>query len=73
MDSSLAYPSLKVRMLYLWWLITEPSMLISFPLTTKSRSSSVTNLFFKHVYKLHMVPCHIICDRDEMFVTHFWK
>lgn len=36
-------------------------------------ASQVAELMFKHVYKLHGIPKHIISDQDVLFTSTFWK
>lgn len=33
----------------------------------------VANLFFENVFKLHALPKSIVCDRDLMFTSAFWR
>ncbi|KAL5751080.1 hypothetical protein ACOSP7_025683 [Xanthoceras sorbifolium] len=33
----------------------------------------VAKIFFDHVFKLHGMPCSIVCDRDSTFTSLFWQ
>jgi hypothetical protein len=34
---------------------------------------SVAQVFFKNIFKLHDMPKSIVCNRDPVFTSHFWK
>lgn len=36
-------------------------------------ANSVAQLFVENVFKLHGVPASIVCDRDPVFMSTFWK
>lgn len=42
---------------------------ISHPFT----SLSVVQVFMDNILKLHGIPATIVCDRDKVFVSQFWK
>ncbi|KAL4192968.1 hypothetical protein AMTRI_Chr06g197020 [Amborella trichopoda] len=33
----------------------------------------VAQVFFNHIFRLHRMPCSIVCDRDPTFTIVFWK
>ncbi|CAL2278126.1 unnamed protein product [Prunus armeniaca] len=36
-------------------------------------AATIAQLFVDHVFKLHGMPSSIVCDRDPIFVSDFWK
>ncbi|KAI5343165.1 hypothetical protein L3X38_011041 [Prunus dulcis] len=36
-------------------------------------AATIAQLFMDHVFKLHGMPSSIVCDRDPVFVSDFWK
>jgi transposase InsO family protein len=36
-------------------------------------STTVAQAFMSNVYKLHVLPLTIICDRDRVFTSNFWQ
>ncbi|GMI79920.1 hypothetical protein HRI_001661300 [Hibiscus trionum] len=42
---------------------------LTHPFTTKG----VAHIFLKNVFKLHGLPSNIICDRDKVFMSLFWR
>ncbi|CAL2271884.1 unnamed protein product [Prunus armeniaca] len=36
-------------------------------------AATIAQLFVDHVFKLHGMPSSIVCDRDPVFVSDFWK
>lgn len=43
------------------------------PLAHSYTALQVARLFFYHLFKLHGLPKTIVCDRDPLFVSKFWK
>lgn len=43
------------------------------PLSHPYTATLVATLFVEHNFKLHGVPASIICDRDPVFMSKFWK
>lgn len=33
----------------------------------------ISNLFLKHIFKLHSLPLSIVSDRDKTFTSQFWQ
>ena len=48
-------------------------MLRIIPLPDNYDAVLVANKFIEHVYRNHGIPDKIICDRDPIFMSHFWK
>ena len=42
---------------------------IAHPYTT----TSIAQVFFDNIFKLHGIPRTIVCDRDHTFTSAFWK
>lgn len=43
------------------------------PLAHPYTAAKVASLFVDHVFKLHSLPETIVCDRDVVFTSHFWR
>ncbi|GMJ13949.1 hypothetical protein HRI_005064100 [Hibiscus trionum] len=36
-------------------------------------AKEIAQIFMENVFKLHGMPQTIVCDRDKIFMSHFWK
>lgn len=43
------------------------------PISHPYTATSVAQVFFDHVFRLHGMPQSIVCDRDPTFTSLFWK
>ncbi|GMI92963.1 hypothetical protein HRI_002965600 [Hibiscus trionum] len=47
----------------------EHFVALAHPFTAKD----VAQFFLEHIFKLRGLPSHIICDRDKVFMSLFWR
>ena len=43
------------------------------PISHPYTAVSVAHVFFDNIFKLHGMPCTIVCDKDFAFTSDFWK
>ena len=43
------------------------------PLDDNTTAPNISNLFFEHVVRYHVIPKSIVSDRDTRFTARFWK
>jgi hypothetical protein len=44
-----------------------------FPIPLKYSAYQVEDIFFREVFRLHGLPRYIVSERDNIFVSAFWK
>lgn len=43
------------------------------PLSHPYTAASVAQFFVEHIFKLHGMLAYIVCDKDAVFMSKFWK
>ncbi|GMJ10271.1 hypothetical protein HRI_004696300 [Hibiscus trionum] len=43
------------------------------PLSHPYTAKDVARIFLENIFKLHGMPSTIVCDRDRVFMSYFWK
>ena len=52
-------------------MLTKVAHLI--PARKENTAKEIAQIFMKHIFALHGLPCQIVSDRDSKFTRKFWK
>ena len=57
------------------WVIVDRLTKSAYFISNKSNRSAshLAKLYVKEIVRLHGVPNSIVCDRDPLFMSHFWQ